>query len=317
MDRISGLPLREKARIGRDGHKKGCPRKVSLAGPVILVAVLFLVQVPSLHGGTVTLNGYSFSTDVVEAPDIQDSALLGDNPYFSDYPRLVDFQFGLYGYGSFSGKDNTLSYSQVFSVHGVQCSVIREQGWIPFFDPDDHRTSFDIVFCTAYYYMARDTQDNIHILRVEIFVDPPFSDILTWSVDDLPEGNTTLLYPSVPYAGQEVFGGHIESALTSIGGVTKEAEVIVFDELPYDYPAPYREYIVPRMGVFARACNWDGAINGFSQDGKNPDRTDDDKKAWEEWWDEHCFISACTGQDSPWSRLRNIFLDLRRARHTL
>jgi len=241
----------------------------------------------------VTLNGYLFSTDIVDYPDTGESAILSDNPFFSGYPRLVDLHFGLYGYGSFRGRDDTLTYRQVFPVKGVPCAVVMEQGYIPVFDTADRGTSFTFVFFTAYYSLACDVEDNIHILELVIYEDAPSERTLSWTVDDLPRGTTTLLYPAEPFVGQDVFGGRVENVRAAIGDVTSEGLVILHDDLPYDYPGAYREYLVPGRGIYARSCNWDGAINGFSQDGKNPERGNEDKKAWEKWWDDHCFISAC------------------------
>lgn len=258
----------------------------------LIAASCMSAPIDRLWAGTVTLNGYTFSTDVVASPDIQDSALMASNPFFSDYPRLVDLFFGLYGYGSFAGKDNTLSYRQTFPVNGVQCSVLMEQGWVPFFSSLDGGTSFTFVFCTNYYYLARDIDNNVHILLLVIYLDAPENRTMSWSVDDLPMGGTTLLYPADPVKGQKVFGGRVEETSAEIDGITDSSMVILYDELPFDFPGAYREYLVPGKGIYCQAYNWDGAVNGFSQDGMRPDRSDDDK-AWGSWGEDHCFISAC------------------------
>ena len=255
--------------------------------------VLLLPGIPVL-AGIVTLNGYQFSTDVVDSPDIQDSAILAGNPYFSDYSRVVDFDAGLYGYGGFRGYDNTMSYRQVFPVGGVQCSVILEQGYIPYFSTIDGVSSFTMEFVVKYYYWARDIQDNIHLLQIIILPNNPAISTMSWSVEDLPAGGTTLIYPAEPAVGQQVFGGQVIDVSAEIGDVTSSALVIEFDELPYDYPDAVTEYLLPGSAIYAVAHNWDGGTNGFSRDGLPPERKDEDKKAWEEWWDDHCFISACS-----------------------
>ncbi|HPR56323.1 MAG TPA: hypothetical protein PLT09_03375 [Deltaproteobacteria bacterium] len=261
--------------------------------PVLLLLLSLLLSVSPVHAGIVTLNGYRFSNDVVNYPDIQDSAILSGNPYFSDYSRVVDFYAGLYGYGAFRGYDDTMSYRQVFPVDGVQCSVILEQGYIPTFSLTDGITSFTMEFCTKYSYFARDIDNNIHLLLISIIPDSSSIGAMSWSVDDLPSGGTTLIYPAEPEVGQQVFGGHVTDVSAEIGGVTSEALVIEYDNLPYDYPGALTEYLLPGSAIYAVAYNWDGGINGFSQDGQRPERQDEDKKAWEDWWDEHCFISAC------------------------
>ncbi len=259
-----------------------------------LLALLVLLPCAPADAGIVTLNGYRFSTDVVDTPFIQDSAILAGNPYFTDYPRVVDFNAGLYGYGDFRDHDNTQSYRQALPVGGVQCSVILEQGYIPYFSPGDGITSFTMEFTVKYYYFARDIQDNVHLLQIIIIPDNPAIGPMSWSVNDLPEGGTTLIYPAEPVVGQEVFGGHVVDVSAEIGDVTSNALVIEFDELPYDYPGAVTEYLLPGSAIYAVAHNWDGGTNGFSRDGQRPERKDEDKKAWEEWWDDHCFISACS-----------------------
>lgn len=267
--------------------------KPSAGAPFLtmILAALFLA-VTSAAAGVVTLNGYRFSTDVVDTPNIQDSAVLAGNPYHSDYGRIVDFDAGLYGYGGFRGYDNTMSYRQVFPVGGVQCSVILEQGYIPYYSPGDGTTSFTMEFCVKYYYLARDMDDNIHLLQVYILPDNPAIGAMAWSVDDLPAGGTTLIYPAEPSEGQQVFGGSVVDASGVIGGVSRQALVIEFDDLPYAFPGAVTEYLIPGSGIFAVAYNWDGGVNGFSRDGSRPERKDEDKKAWEEWWDDRCFIST-------------------------
>lgn len=259
-----------------------------------LFTLFLLISGAPAGAGVVTLNGYQFSTDVVDSPDIQDSAILAGNPYFSDYSRVVDFNAGLYGYGNFRGYDNTLSYRQVFPVGGVQCSVILEQGYIPYFSTGDGITSFTMEFVVKYYYFARDLQDNIHLLQIIIFPDNPAIGSMSWNVFDLPVGGTTLIYPAEPAVGQHVFGGIVIDVAAEIGDVTSRALVIEFDELPYDYPDAVTEYLLPGSAIYAVAHNWDGGTNGFSRDAQRPERKDENKKAWEEWWDDHCFISACS-----------------------
>ncbi len=259
----------------------------------LLILFMLLPGIPA-GAGIVSLNGYQFSSDVVASPGIQDSAILAGNPYFSDYSRVVDFSARLYGYGGFRKTDNTMFYHQVFPVDGVQCSVILEQGYIPTFSPTDGFTSFTMEFCTKYYYFARDIQDNIHLLQIFIILpDNSALSSMSWNITNLPEGGTTLIYPAEPAVGQQVFDGHVVDISAEIGDVTSSALVIEFDELPYDYPGPVTEYLLPGSAVYAVAHNWDSGTNGFSRDAQRPERKDENKKAWEEWWDDHCFISAC------------------------
>jgi len=258
----------------------------------LLVLALML---PGLSAGadTVTLNGYQFSNDIVAPPDIQHSALLSSNRYFSTYARVQDFHSEAYGYGAFAGYDVSRVYKQQDLVGGVACSVIFEQGDLPTFLDADGVTLFQFELYSAYYCYARDIDDNIHLLRVDIVPVNPSIPPMSWSYEDLPAGTTTLIYPDEPEDGQEVFGGHIVDAEGTIGNVSNSALIILFDDLPYDYPGPVTEYLLPGSGRFALAHDWDDGVNGFSVDRKPPQRSDEDKDAWEEWRDEHCFISAC------------------------
>lgn len=268
------------------------PSPASMLHTALLVLALMLPGL-SAGAGIVTLNGYQFSDDIVAAPDIKDSAMLSFNRYFSDYVRTVDFNFQTYGYGSFAGYDVIRNYKQQGRVGGVACSVVFEQGYLPTFLVGDNQTLFQFELYSAYYYYARDIDDNIHLLQVGITPINPSIPPMSWSYEDLPAGTTTLIYPDEPEDGQEVFGGHIVDAEGTIGTVSNSALIILFDELPYDYPGPVTEYLLPESGRFALAHDWDGGVNGFSVDRKPPQRSDEDESAWEEWRDEHCFISAC------------------------
>lgn len=287
------IPAAPRGRLFGQARNDHVTARQTAAKAMIAAAASFLLvlaHASAVSAGTVTINGYTFSTDVADPPFVEDSAMLGSSPFFADYPRLVDLVFTLYGYGSFAGKDNTFSYRQTFTVKGVQCAVVMEQGYIPVFDAHDGSTSFSFVFCTAYFYLARDIDDNIHILDMFISLDDAENTTLSWDVDDLPAGRTTLLYPSDPEEGQEVFCGTVVKVTSDNG--SGRAMVILRDDFPFDYPGPLREYLVSGSGISAHACDWDGSVNGFSHDGRSPDAHDGEDAYWEEWVDDHCFITA-------------------------
>ncbi|MCE5275707.1 MAG: hypothetical protein ABFD70_09485 [Syntrophaceae bacterium] len=260
-----------------------------------LIVALVLLCAP-FATAYVDLGGYRFSDDPIEGvPGTQDSSDLSGNYYFSNFEGMVDFHFSLLGYGEFKGYEILQQYRFVFPAGGVQCAVVEEQGYIPFFSPDDGVTSFDIEQCTTYYYYARDIEDNIHLLQVTIDPYNPDIEPMAWSYEDLPAGGTTLIYPDSPYVGQQVFGGEVIETSAHLGDVSHEALVIDFDSRPYAFPGPVKQYLLPGSGILAGSYNWDGGTNGFSRDARAPENEEDSKGAWEEWKDNHCFISACSG----------------------
>lgn len=216
----------------------------------------------------VVLNGYYFGDD---------SDDLSKNHYFSDYTRGVDFHFEVYGYGNFRGYDIRQVFTQYYSVHGIQCIVVLEQGYDPLFSREDGVTSFDMHPYSGYLFYARDIDNNIHLLS-----------------GDISSEGTTLLYPDVPEVGQEVCGGYIEDTAYEIGDISSDAMVIRFDSMPYTGLGPVQEFVLPGSGVYAISYNWDGGVNGFSLSRKPPESMGKEGSAWEEWWDDHCFISACS-----------------------
>jgi hypothetical protein len=253
-----------------------------LARIVVLSIIACLIVVLPAFSGTVDLNGYTFSDELVDGTDIPDSADLSQNYYFSDYTRGVDFHFEAFGYGNFRGYDIKQSFRQYYAINGIQCLAVNEQGYIPRFSPDDSATSFQMESYDAFIFYAKDINDNIHLLSTD----------LGWSYENLPAGGTTLIYPNSPEKGQEVFGGHVLDTNAKIGGITNSALVIEFDSLPYNFPGPVRQYILPGSGIFAISYNWDGGLNGFSSDSKAPEREKEEGSAWHEWWNDHCFIAV-------------------------
>jgi len=69
---------------------------------------------------------------------------------------------------------------------------------------------------------------------------------------------------------------------------------IGFDSPPYAPTETITEYLAPGAGVLASSFNWNNGMNGFSFDAVPPESAEEDKSEWEEWWDDHCFISACS-----------------------
>jgi hypothetical protein len=255
---------------------------------VVLITIACLIGALPAFSGTVTLNGYEFSDELVEGTDIPDSADLSQNYYFSNYTRGVDFHFEVFGYGNFKGYDIKQSFRQYYSIDGIPCVTVNEQGYIPRFSTDDSATSFNMDKYDAFIFYAKDIQDNIHLL----------STALGWSYENLPAGGTTLIYPNAPVKGQQVFGGHVLDTNVKIGGVTDSALVIEFESLPYDFPGPVKQYLLPASGVYAISYNWDGGTNGFSLSKIPPESEKEEGSAWDEWWDDHCFIAACRHKTS-------------------
>jgi hypothetical protein len=253
-----------------------------LARTVVLSIIACLIVVLPAFSGTVELNGYTFSDELVDGTDIPDSADLSQNYYFSDFTRGVDFHFEAYGYGNFRGYDIKQRFSQYYSINGIPCMTVYETGYTPRFSPDDAVTSFQMDSYDAFIFYAKDINDNIHLLSTD----------LGWSYEDLPAGGTTLIYPNSPEKGQKVFGGHVLDTSVKIGDVTDSALLIEIDSLPYDFPGPVKEYLRPGLGIFAISYNWDGGLNGFSLDKKAPEREEEGGSAWHEWWNDHCFITA-------------------------
>jgi len=227
----------------------------------------------------VALNGYVFSDDSTE---------LWKNPYFSHFSREIDISTILYGYGDFAGREFKQIFWQQWVVAGIPCILFREQGYLPSYN--ETTASFDLEeYNSGSVVYAKDTEDNIHILSYS--VNPGYS----WDYSLLPEGGTTLKYPADPTAGQQVFCGRVEATGVHMGEI-EDLVTISFDSLP-QYPSKTLiEYLRPGAGVIAISYNWEGRINGYSFDAVPPERQEEDQSKWEEWKDDHCFISACSSR---------------------
>jgi len=245
----------------------------------ILCAALFgvfLFFVPHAASADTLLNGYTFSDDSTD---------LHENPYFSEYDRMVDFLTSLYGYGDFYGYALSQVFHQTFALEGIDCVVIREHVSIP----PSGETSPDVDVHTIYYYYAKDTDDNIHVLQMVYYSD---GDSIGWNYSDLPEGVTTLKYPASPSPGQEVFFGYVDETGKQVGDF-HGCVTIVHEGLPWTDES-ITEYLIPAAGVLALSYNQGGGINGYSFDGVAPEYAEEEESTWEEWLDDNCFISACS-----------------------
>ena len=224
------------------------------------------------------LGGYTFDDDSID---------LYLNPYFSDHSRPGDFITTLYGYGDFAGHEVIQSHHQYYELDGISCNVILERGYFP----DFSRGYADMIYYTAYHYYAKDAEDNIHLLKYHFI--PHEGQGASWSYEDLPEGSTTVKYPADPQPGQEVVFGTVTATGVSVGDI-RGCTTIVFDSLPHAPTGSITEYLVPGSGILASSFNWKGGINGFSKDASAPEFAEEENSAWKEWWDDHCFISACS-----------------------
>lgn len=224
------------------------------------------------------LGGYTFADDSID---------LYLNPYFSDHDRPGDFITTLYGYGDFAGYEVLQGHHQYYELDGIPCNVILERGYFPDFSSG----SVKMTYYTAYHYYAKDTQDNIHLLKYVFY--PNKGQGASWSYEDLPEGATTVKYPADPQPGQEVVFGSVAATGISVGDI-RGCATIVFDSLPHAPSKSVTEYLVPGSGILASSFNWEGGINGFSHDAGAPEHAEEEDTAWKEWWDDHCFISACS-----------------------
>jgi hypothetical protein len=229
----------------------------------------------------VTLDGYTFSDDSTD---------LWLCPYYNHaYDRIVDIGLVLHGYGAFAGKDITQNFSQTFPVAGVNCDVILERGYIPTYNPES--SIFSLDYYDGYIYLAKDIDDNIHILTAVYYM--PDSSTVSWDYTDLSQVGTTLAYPASPVVGQAVFGGHVESLDVKVGDNT-DAVTLTLDSLPQFPSQTITAYLRPGRGVIAYAYNWEGGLNGFSLNGGAPEQQEESQSTWEEWTDKNCFISACS-----------------------
>lgn len=244
----------------------------------MLCIVLTVILGAASPCGSAELGGYTFADD---------STHLYLNPFFSSYSRPGDFITTLYGYGDFAGCEVIQTHSFYFELAGISCNVILERG----FFPDFSSGSVEMVSYTSYHYYAKDTQDNIHLLEYVFF--PKKGQGASWSYGDLPEGGTTVKYPADPRPGQEVVFGTIAATGVSVGDI-RGCTTIVFDSLPHAPAESVTEYLVPGSGILANSFNWEGGINGFSHDASAPEYAEKEDSAWKEWWDDHCFISACS-----------------------
>jgi hypothetical protein len=259
----------------------------------LLIAGIVLICAP-LDAAHVTLNGYEFSDDPIAGPPgTQDSSDLTRNPFFSGFNSMADFGFSFYGYGGFVGHNITQQYRFDDTVDGIQCSVIEEQGYVPYFSTSDSATSFTMEQCSTYFYYARDIENNIHLLKITISFSNTNISPISWSYEDLPAGGTTLIYPNSPVKGQQVFGGEVIDTNGYIGSVSNSALVIRFDSLPYSFPGTVTQYILASSGIYASSYNWDGGTNGFSQNGRAPEQKEDSRSNLLERWRDKCFISVC------------------------
>ena len=245
----------------------------------ILCAALFgafLLLAPHAASADTLLNGYTFSDDSMD---------LHENPFFSEYDRGVDFLTSLYGYGDFIGYALSQTKHQDFALDGIDCVVIREDIEIPLYD----ETSPDVDVHNIYYYYAKDTDDNIHVLQMVYYSG---EDSLGWNYSNLPEGGTTLKYPAAPTTGQDVFFGYVDETGKQVGDF-HGCVTIINEDLPWTDES-ITEYLIPVSGVLALSYNQGGGINGYSVDGVAPEYAEEEESTWEEWLDDNCFISACS-----------------------
>jgi len=233
-------------------------------------------------GISAELNGYTFSDDSTD---------LWKNPYFSNYEHIVDFGVSLFGYGDFAGTQYSLSHQQTFPVAGINCSMLREKGYYPTFS--EASSSFHMEDYTGYVYYAKDIEHNIHVLQIVVLLQNQPS--MSWNYTNLAEGETTLKYPSHPEPGQQIFCGQVEGTGVEVGDIDN-CVTLLFDSPPQFPSHSVKEYLRPGAGVIAVSYNWESRINGYSFDAVAPEYAEEEKNTWEEWKDDHCFISACSPQ---------------------
>ncbi len=129
-------------------------------------------------------------------PDIfpADSAVLSKNPYFKN-----GYNFTASGYGEYDG----CSFSALTTgtadepVYGISCSVIEENY--------DLKIEGFKVEAKAYYNLARDIDDNIHVLRASVDIKSMLvSQQLPYELDAIEH---TLFFPAQTERGSSVFLG--------------------------------------------------------------------------------------------------------------
>ncbi len=124
-----------------------------------------------------------------------DSADLSGNPYFNNYAFVAQ------GYGQFAGSEYSATTSGTTTIAGVECAVINES----------YNAAYSeyTVKMQAQYCMARDKDNNIHVLSYDATANITytfFSDRKTINMN--PASITsTLYYPSTPEVETVYFQG--------------------------------------------------------------------------------------------------------------
>lgn len=248
------------------------------------ITLLVCISVLSLgalcNADSAELNGYTFSDDSTE---------LWKNPYFSNFLYHSDIGIKLFGYGDFANTQFMQSFQQTFTVAGIDCAVLYEQADYPTFSQES--SSFQMDYNTGYVYYAKDTEDNIHVLQIIVYLQNQPN--ISWDYTQLAEGETTLKYPANPEPGQQIFRGQVENVGIRVGEI-RNCVTLLFDSPPQFPSRSVKEYLTPGAGVIAVSYNWESRINGFSFDAIAPEYAEKDKTQLEEWKDDYCFISACS-----------------------
>jgi hypothetical protein len=247
---------------------------------ICIVTGLGLGAQPS-SGAEVTLDGYTFEDDSYD---------LFLNPYYDRYNNRTSMGQSLNGYGEFANHTANMWYSFPDIIAGINCAAMFVESYYPTFV--EGTSSFQLDYYEGYVWYARDVDDNIHILQMALYLLEGLMTEWSWDYRNLDGVNTTLLYPSSPVAGQEVFGGHVEAVGVDAGRMGECME-IVFDALPQFPSRTVTQYLAPHMGLIGEAYDWEGGTNGFSYNGEPPVTAHKSGGSWEKFTDRYCFISAC------------------------
>lgn len=235
---------------------------------LIFLSILWALPV-SVHA-EVVLNGYTFSDDSVN---------IWENQFLSDYVKS-DTSCLYYGSRSYTEFGNWADlyvakwFDEIDYYQGIACVVEREHGFWPKVKWENGIPTGIETFerYTRYNYLAKDIDDNIHILQSlrdnETDKSVNDSEIIT-------EGGTTLLFPQHPELFQAVYTGYV----ASLSGSTSETGTytncmsyytLIKTGLASENLMDVIVFVKPGIGIVEMGYNWivQAVNNGYTLSGR-------------------------------------------------